>query len=85
MQGLLQFHMLYLHENENSIVDKSNTNSCINLEFNGYNNQEALISFIKLLLCSLIFILFRGIIRCLPLVFMDHLKLVGNLSDGLLQ
>lgn len=72
-------------ENKNSTVDESNIDSWINLEFNGDDNQVALISSINLLLCSLIFILFTRVIKSLPLMFMDHLKIVGNLGDGLLQ
>lgn len=64
------------------LVDKSNINSCVNLPLNGYANQEALISFINPLLCSLIVISSRGVIQLLPIVFMDHLKRVGNLSVG---
>lgn len=67
------------------LVDKSNINSCVNLALHGYVNQEALISFINSLLCSLVVILSRGVVQFLPIVIMDHLKRVGNLSVGHLQ
>lgn len=71
-------------ENENSAVNKSNINSCINLAVNEYDNQVTLLSFVNFLLCSLVFVLSRKVIKFLPVVFMDHLKIVDNLSDGLL-
>ena len=67
------------------LVDKSNINTCVNLVLNGYAIQETLISFIDSLLCSLIVILSGGVMQLLPIVFMDHLKRVRNLSVGLLQ
>jgi len=64
------------------LVNKSNINRSVNLALNGHANKEALINFINSLLRSPI-VSSRGVIRLLPMVFVDHLKRVGNLSVGI--